>query len=307
MKVGIYLPVFGGWLKGAIKEEPLDSFDYIRKSAILAEELGFDSIWIADHLLNPIKGADSVCHEAWTTLSALAAITNRVMLSHATLCQGFRNPSLLAKMGSTLQEISEGRFILTLGAGWHKQEFESYGFEWHEHDARIARAREQIDIIKSLWTEPVTNYGGAFYSIKEGILEPKPVPVPEIWFGGESDASKRVVVDLADGWLIYPTPIDEIETKINSLDSLLDGRVIKYIASSHVILGKSIDDAKYNLRELAGHNSELINRIEKTGLVGSPDTIKEKMELIKQAGVDVLLLRFSRTIDDLRTLAASIF
>jgi FMNH2-dependent dimethyl sulfone monooxygenase len=298
--------MFGGWLQGAIREEPEVTFDYMRKSAVLAEELGFDSIWIADHLLNPVKGENASCYEAWTTLSALAPITNRVMLSHATLCQGFRNPALLAKMSSTLQEISRGRFILTLGAGWHKQEFESYGFDWQEHDIRIARAKEQIEIIKSLWTEPVTNYEGAFYSIKEGILEPKPDPVPEIWFGGESDASKKVAASLADGWLFYPTPIEDIVTKIRSFDSLLNGRTIKYVASSHVILGKTNEDAQNKLREISGQNQELVSRIEKTGLVGSPDTIKEKIELIGRSGVDVLLLRFSRTIDDLRPLAASI-
>ena len=82
--------MFGGWLGSNNIEEPMVSYEYIRKSAILAEELGFDSIWIADHLLNPVKGAETACYEAWTTLSSLATITNRVMLSHATLCQGFR-------------------------------------------------------------------------------------------------------------------------------------------------------------------------------------------------------------------------
>jgi FMNH2-dependent dimethyl sulfone monooxygenase len=298
--------MFGGWLQGAIREEPKVTFDYIRKSAVLTEELGFDSIWIADHLLNPIKGADAACYEAWTMMSALSTMTNRVKLSHATLCQGFRNPALLAKMSSTLQEISGGRFTLTLGAGWYKREFEAYGFEWHEHDTRIARAKEQIEIIRSLWTEPVTNYEGAFYSLGQGILEPKPDPVPEIWFGGESDASKKVAASLADGWLFYPTPIEDVETKIRSLDSLLNGRKIKYVASSHVILGKTNEDAQKKLREVAGGDLELVSGIEKTGLVGSPETIKEKMELISRAGVDVLLLRFSHTIDDLRLFADSI-
>jgi FMNH2-dependent dimethyl sulfone monooxygenase len=298
--------MFGGWVQGAIREEPEVSFDYIRKSAVLAEEVGFDSIWIADHLLNPVKGENVACYEAWTALSALAPITNRVMLSHSTLCQGFRNPALLAKMSSTLQEISGGRFILTLGAGWHKREFEAYGFEWHEHDTRIARAKEQIEIIKSLWTEPVTNYEGVFYFVEQGILEPKPDPIPEIWYGGESDASKIVAASLADGWLIYPTPLEDIETKIRSLDSLLNGRTIKYVASAHVILGKTDEDAQNKVREISGGNMELVNGIEKTGLVGSPETIKEKVEHISEAGIDVLLLRFSSTNEDLRFLADSI-
>ncbi|TET07912.1 MAG: LLM class flavin-dependent oxidoreductase [Candidatus Thorarchaeota archaeon] len=304
--MGIYLPMFGGWLQGAIREEPKVTFDYIRKSALLAEELGFNSIWIADHLLNPIRGADTACYEAWTTLSALAPITNRVMLSHATLCQGFRNPALLAKMSSTLQEISGGRFILTLGAGWDRREFDAYGFEWQEHDVRIARAKEQIEIIKSLWTKSVTNYEGSFYSIKEGILEPKPNPIPEIYYGGESLPSRKVAANLADGWLFNPTPLEDIDAKIRSLDSLLEGRTVKYVASSHVVPGRTDDEALNKLREISGGDSDLFERIEKIGLVGSPNTIKEKIEHINREGVDILLLRFSSTYEDLKLLADTI-
>jgi FMNH2-dependent dimethyl sulfone monooxygenase len=299
--------MFGGWLGSDTNEEPSLTFNYIRDTAVLAEELGFDSIWIADHLLNPIRGAHSACFEAWTTLSAIAPITSRITLSHSTLCQGFRNPALLAKMASTLQEICGGRFILTLGAGWYQQEFESYGFKWQEHDVRIARAKEQIEIIKSLWTNPLTNYQGSFYSIKDGILEPKPNPIPEIWYGGESAASKSIAAELAEGWLFYPTPLEEIESKILSFKKLLSGREIKYISSSHVIIGKTDDEANSKLRDISRGNQDLENGIEKSGLVGSAETIREKMDFIRRAGVDVLLLRFSRTKEDLDLFSDSVF
>ncbi|MHA2209210.1 MAG: LLM class flavin-dependent oxidoreductase [Candidatus Thorarchaeota archaeon] len=306
MKLGIYLPMYGGWLKGAPNEEPTLTFDYLRESALLADEYGFHSIWIADHLLNPLKGADASCYEAWTVASALAALTKKVKLSHATLCQGFRNPALLAKMSSTLQEISGGRFILSLGAGWDRREFEAYGFEWHEHDERIARAREQIEIIKSFWTNSVTDYKGIYFSIDQGILEPKPNPIPEIWFGGESASSREVAASLADGWLFYPTPLDSIESKIDSFASSLEGRTIKYGASSHVIIGKSDEEAKSKLNEITGGDLGMANGIIKSGLIGSPETIKEKMQIIDDAGADMLLLRFSRTIKDLSLFAEHI-
>lgn len=295
--------MYGGWIKGAPNEESILTFDYLQESALLAEEYGFHSIWIADHLLNPLKGADAFCYEAWTVVSALAALTKQVMLSHATLCQGFRNPALLAKMSSTLQEVSGGRFILTLGAGWDKREFEAYGFEWHEHDVRIARAREQIEIIKSLWTEPMTDYKGSYYSIDEGILEPKPRPVPEIWFGGESDASKKVTASLADGWLFYPTPLEVIGPKIESFTSSLKNRNIKYGASAHVIIGRTDEEARSKLSEITGGDLEITNGILRSGLIGSPETIKEKMHIIEEAGADMLLLRFSRTVEDLSLFA----
>jgi FMNH2-dependent dimethyl sulfone monooxygenase len=298
--------MYGGWIRGAPNEEPTLTFDYLRESALLAEEYGFHSIWIADHLLNPLKGEDAFCYEAWTVVSALATLTKKVKLSHATLCQGFRNPALLAKMSTTLQEISEGRFILSLGAGWDRREFEAYGFEWQEHDDRIAKAREQIEIIKSFWTIPVTEYTGTYYSIDQGVLEPKPNPIPEIWFGGESDASKEVAASLADGWLFYPTPLDGIESKIQSFASSLEGRTIKYGASSHVIIGRTEEEAKSKLAEITGGDLGIANGITKSGLIGSPETIKEKMQIIESAGADMLLLRFSRTIEDLSLFAEHI-
>jgi FMNH2-dependent dimethyl sulfone monooxygenase len=303
LKLGIYLPVYGGWLSGAAKEESTLTFDYIQQSALLAEEYGFHSIWIADHLLNPLKGAEASCYEAWTIVSALAAVTKKVNLSHATLCQGFRNPALLAKMSATLQEISGGRFILSLGAGWDRREFKAYGFEWHEHNDRVARAREQIEIIKSLWINPVTDYRGSHYSIDGGILEPKPIPIPEIWFGGESDTSKEVAASLADGWLFYPTPPEEVGPKIESFTSSLKGRAIKYGASSHVILGRTEEEAKTRLGEITGGDLEIADRLLKHGLIGSPETINEKMQIIEDGGADILLLRFSRTVEDLSLFA----
>ena len=143
--------------------------------------------------------------EAWTTLTALAAITRKVELFHTTLCQGFRYPAVLAKMCATLDDVSNGRFRFALGAGWFKREFQSYGVPWDEdHDTRIDRAREQIEIIKALWTQPTTNYKGRFYEIVNGVLEPKPLqkPHPPIWWGGQSEKSRQLVADLADGWLM---------------------------------------------------------------------------------------------------------
>jgi FMNH2-dependent dimethyl sulfone monooxygenase len=291
--------MFGGWINGAPNEEPTLTFDYIRQSALMAEEYGFHSIWIADHLLNPLKGAEASCYEAWTVVSALAAVTKKVILSHATLCQGFRNPALLAKMSATLQEVSEGRFILSLGAGWDRREFEAYGFEWHEHDDRIARAREQIEIIKSLWTNPVTEYRGSYYSIDGGILEPKPNPIPEIWFGGESNLSKEVAASSADGWLFYPTPPEEVGSKIESLSSSLKGRTIKYGASSHVVLGRTDEEAKARLGEITGGDPKISDGLLRHALIGSPETVNEKIQVIEDGGADLLLLRFSRTIEDL--------
>ena len=117
IKIGIYLPVYGGWLRGVEEEENLPTYDYVKKVAIEAEKIGIDSLWIPDHLLNPIKGERSPCLEAWTVAAAIVEATDRI-ISHTTLCEAFRYPAVLAKQAATLAEISKGRFLLSIGAGW---------------------------------------------------------------------------------------------------------------------------------------------------------------------------------------------
>jgi FMNH2-dependent dimethyl sulfone monooxygenase len=105
-------------------------------------------------MLNSIKGEREPSLEAWTTLTAIAAQTNRIELFHTTICQGFRYPAVLAKMAATLDDVSGGRFRFSIGSGWYQREFQAYGAPWYDHDTKIDIAREQVEIIKSLWTQP---------------------------------------------------------------------------------------------------------------------------------------------------------
>ena len=141
IKIGIYLPVYGGWLRGVEKEENLPTYDYVKKVAIEAEKIGIDSLWIPDHLLNPIKGERSPCPEAWTVAAAIVEATDRIIISHTTLCEAFRYPAVLAKQAATLAEISKGRFLLSIGAGWFRREYEAYGLPFYEHNDRVDRGQ----------------------------------------------------------------------------------------------------------------------------------------------------------------------
>ena len=288
------MPVYGGWFRTDTMEEPNVSFNNVKKVGIKAEEIGFDSLWVPDHLLNPLKGETAPTLEAWTTLTALAVLTKRVNLAHTTICQGFRNPAVLAKKCATLSEISNGRFILSIGAGWYKREFEAYGTPWHEHDERVERTREQIEIIKSMWKKNITNYQGKYFTIDKGILEPKPIPVPEIWYGGESEASKQLLKDHCNGWLIYPSSIENIKKKILMLNSH-SSQKIQVAGSAQIIIEKTDEEAKTKLKKFSGGNENIINHVLSTGIVGSPETVKERLENYKDTGLDHLLLQFSQT------------
>jgi FMNH2-dependent dimethyl sulfone monooxygenase len=293
------MPTFGGWIGNVKLEEPEISFKNVKTSALISEKIGLDSIWVADHLLNPLKGEQEKCLEAWTTLTALGTVTKQVKIAHTTLCQGFRYPAVLAKMAATLMEITKGRFILSIGAGWYKREFEAYGIPWKDHDTRVAQTEEQIQIMKSLWTQDTTNYEGKFYKIKDGRLKPKPDKIPEIWYGGESDASKKLIIRNVDTWLMYDSSPKDVRVKIKKFHRLIGDKKIQYAVSTHVIPGETDEEAQQKLNKLTQGNITVIERILKTGIIGSPQTIQDKLLEYSKSGLNHLLLKFSHTAKDL--------
>lgn len=210
------------------------SFKEIKKIALEADELGFHSIWISDHLMHPAQVEDKpmyFCHEAWTTMSALGALTQNIRLGFNVLIPYFRHPSVIAKMATTLDILTNGRLILCLGAGWFEREFEAYGVPWIEdHDERIEGEREAALLIKMLWTQPVANFSGKYFQIKNAVMEPKPIqkPHPPIWFGGKSPKTMEVVSKLAEGWLLLGVEPEKIKDKIETMQQMLGNRNLDY-------------------------------------------------------------------------------
>jgi FMNH2-dependent dimethyl sulfone monooxygenase len=295
-KLGIYAPVYGGWTRGVKENEAKPNYKYAADSAKKAEDIGIHSIWVPDHMLNPIKGEREPSLEAWTTLTAIAAQTTRIELFHTTICQGFRYPAVLAKMAATLDDVSDGRFRFSIGSGWYQREFQAYGAPWYDHDTKIDVAREQIEIIKSLWTQPTTNYKGRFYEIVEGVLEPKPVqkPHPPIWWGGDSKKSMELAADLADGWLMSASTIDEAEEKTHRMGSMLGergGRKMMFAIPGQIFIGESDEEARSIVKRLAGENENLYRNIVARGFVGSPSTIADRVKRLSDLGFDYVILQ----------------
>lgn len=302
IKIGIYIPVYGGWLRGIREEESRPTFKYASEAAIKAEDMGLESIWVPDHLLNPMKGESAPCLEAWTTLTGIAALTSQVELFHTTICQGFRYPAVLAKMGATLDDVSGGRFRFALGAGWFEREFQAFGAPWHDHDARIARSREQIEIVKALWTQPKTNYNGRFFKITDGIVEPKPLqkPYPPIWWGGESNESRKLTADLADGWLINASSLKGAEEKARDMVEKLDERgrdPIQMSIPGAFFMGKTDEEAKSRVKKLVGDSEQLMNSILEKGFVGSPESIADRVHALSDIGFDYVVFQVSPALE----------
>jgi probable F420-dependent oxidoreductase len=213
---------FGLILALTIRGLAVTSYEEMRRVAGLAEELGFDSVWLCDHFLTlapdayatgagmagdagPSAGGGEPRSvpllECWTALSALARDTHRLRLGTSVLCHSYRLPSVLAKMGATLDVISGGRLDLGLGAGWFEQEYRAYGIPFPRIGERIAQLEEGVEVIRRMWTEPHPVFRGRHYAIDGAVCDPPPRqrPHPPIWIGGEGDRVHRVAARAADG------------------------------------------------------------------------------------------------------------
>jgi len=315
IKIGVYLPVYGGWLpvKGSEKaqtdkfyfyteKEEYPTYEYVKKVALTAEKIGIDSLWIPDHMLNPIKGETSPALEAWTIATAIAEATNKIIIAHTTLCEAFRYPAVLAKQAATLWEISKGRFLLSIGAGWYRREYEAYGLTFLKHDDRVERARETIKIIKSLWKHNNVTFKGRFYSITNGILEPKPIPTPPIWYAGMSEASKRLVTEEANGWLMRGMNIVDVKRQIEDMRGRLSNfskKDLEFAIPALTIVRDSDREAENILENITRGEMNVLDRTLDTGLIGSYETVAQKIREFEKIGVNHILLQLTPTLSEL--------
>lgn len=195
LKVGAILPHLEGWMTGGTAR-----WDDLLTMARVAEDVGFDSLWLADHMLYRIEGIEPFgVWECWSLLAALAASTTRVELGTIVTCTSFRNPALLAKMADTVDEISSGRLILGLGAGSHEPEYDAFGWPW---DHRVSRFEEAMQIIHGLLREGQIDFDGTYYSARECELRPRgPRPEgPPIMVGTLGERMLRITARYAEEW-----------------------------------------------------------------------------------------------------------
>jgi probable F420-dependent oxidoreductase len=162
-----------------------------------AEEVGFDSIWLGDHHLYREEGRESGPWEAWTLLSALAAVTRRVAVGPLVACTAFHAPPVLAKMAATVDEVSGGRLILGLGAGWNEAEFRAFGLPF---DHRASRFEEAFEIIRRLLAGERVTVHGRFHQVEDAVLVPAPRRRPALMVGTEGDRLLHFTLRHADAW-----------------------------------------------------------------------------------------------------------
>ena len=190
LKVGIQLP----------EVEYVASWREQRLMAQRAEELGFDSIWVGDHLLYRPPGEEPKGPwEAWTLLGAIAAVTERVEIGPLVACTSFHNPAMIAKKAATLEEISGGRLILGLGAGWNEPEYRAFGYPF---DHRVSRFEEAFTIIRTLLRDGHVDFHGRYYEAHDCILHPRgPRPQgPPLMVGSYRERMLRITLPHVQSW-----------------------------------------------------------------------------------------------------------
>ena len=173
MKIGIITPQ--GWTGEFDGWDPARAWMRTLDVARLAEALGFESVWLYDHLHTVPKPTEEITFESFTSLTALAMATDRVRLGHVVVCTAFRNPALLAKMICTMDVISGGRMELGIGAGWKRDEWLAYGYGFPETKQRLDTLADHLEIIKRSLGPGRATYAGEHASVEGAINVPKPI------------------------------------------------------------------------------------------------------------------------------------
>ena len=198
MKFGTFVPQ--GWRMDLVEiDDPIEKYEAMTRVGLEAEKAGYDSIWVYDHFHTVPTPEIETTFEAWTITAGLARDTSRIRIGQMVMCNGYRNPALLAKIASTVDVMSHGRVICGLGAGWYEHEWRAYGYGFPETRDRMRAFKEAVEIVIRMWTDEKATFKGEYYSIDGAINEPKGVQRPHIplWIGG---GGEKVTLKLVALW-----------------------------------------------------------------------------------------------------------
>lgn len=336
MRIGYWLPVFGGWLRNVPDEGMEATWEYVSRLARRSEEIGYDLTLVAELNLNDIKGIDAPSLDAWSTAAALAAVTKRLEIMVAVR-PTFHHPALLAKQAANIDRLSNGRLSLNVVSSWWAEEAKQYGTQFDRHDDRYARTAEWLDVLDGVWSRPRFSYSGKYYQVEETVLEPKPVrrPRPVLYAGGESPAAKSLIARTCDGYLMHGDPAERIAPKAADMQQRRDELGLPRLqtgVAAFVVCRPTEAAAKREVERItnvnasaAGYanyqewlsNTQLDQRVSledysvsnrglRAGLVGTPEQIAERINALSDAGVDLLLLQCSPQAEEMERFAAEV-
>jgi FMNH2-dependent dimethyl sulfone monooxygenase len=336
MRYGYWMPVFGGWLRNVEDEQMQPTWDYVSRLARRSEKIGFDLTLVAELNLNDIKGVDAPALDAWSTAAALAAVTEKLELMIAVR-PTFHLPALLAKQAANIDHISGGRVSLNVVSSWWSEEARKYGVQFDQHDDRYARTSEWLDVVDAAWKQNHFSYSGKYYSVQDLVLEPKPVsrPRPTIYAGGESETAKELISQKCDAYVMHGDSPEKVAGKIRDLSERRERKGLprmKFGVAGYAIVREKEQEAQRELARItdvkqnaAGYqnyqdwlaNTQLEQRVSledysvsnrglRSGLIGTPQQVAERIGEFEKSGVDLLLLQFSPQMEEMERFADSV-
>ena len=313
MKFGLQHPVFSFDYRNRDTSQIVDS---LKNLVTRAENRGFDSFWVMDHFHQiPFIGKpEEPMLESWTTISVLAGITTRIKLG--TLMTGiiYRHPSILAKIGATLDVLSKGRLFMGIGAAWNEEESSAYGIPFPSVKERFLRLEEAIQIIRKMWTEePSASFNGQYYQIKNAFCNPKPIqkPSPPIMVGGSGERQTlRIVAKYADACNLFGSA-ETVKRKLSILKEHCSSVGRDYDSILKTKLGLVvIDDDKEMARKRLQQISKGIpeEQINEFAIYGTPEDVLRQKESLEDAGIQYLIVDLdpSREVEALDIFANNI-
>lgn len=291
---------FGYQQPGHAFEGTKNSFSNVSKIARECEDQGYDSFWLMDHLvqISRVGKITDPILEPYTALSGIAPLTTKIKIGTLCTCNVFRSPALIAKMGATLDHISNGRFWLGIGAGWFEEEAKMYGYNFPKLDERFAMLEESLNIIKGAWRNRKSSFHGKYYTVEDLVCEPKPLqkPQPPILVGGDGKKiTLKIVAKYADSCNLT-TRGDQLQEELGALKEHCKrvGRPYQSVLKTKLVsvsFGENVEEA---LRRSLPYKPRGMptNEYYSSILPGRPNDMIKEIEEFRKQGIDYLIINF---------------
>jgi F420-dependent oxidoreductase-like protein len=304
IKFGAFVPQ--GWKMDLVEiDDPVEQYEAMTNVARVADEIGFDSIWLYDHFHTVPTPEIETTFECWTASATLSRDTKRVNIGQMVGCNGYRNPALYAKIASTVHVASHGRLFAGIGAGWYRHEWEAYGYHWDDTPVRMGKFREAVQIIHKMWTEERPSFSGRHYAIDRPINEPKGAggAKPALWIGGGGEqVTLKLVAQYADACNVGGGVPELCRQKLEVLKRHCDavgrdyGTITKSTSIEPLLFVEPGDDLDKATAPYRGSMS--IEDFRAKAIVGNTEQVCERIQGLVDAGIEYVIIWFPRAAYD---------
>jgi alkanesulfonate monooxygenase SsuD/methylene tetrahydromethanopterin reductase-like flavin-dependent oxidoreductase (luciferase family) len=274
------------------------TWEETKSAALTFEQMGFDSLWLNDHLYG-VPRAEIPILEAWTTISAVASITERVELGTLVSPPGFRNPAYLAKVVATLAQITGGRVVPGIGAGWFKKEFTDFGYPFPDGRDRVRALGEAAEIMSRSWTEQNLTVHGKYFQVEDLTITPVPEKRPKLLIGGGGEqVTMKVAARFADIWNNSAGQQSNLARKVEVLrrhceDVGRDPAAVQISQQTLVLITEKQDEVEPMLERagkiFGGHMGDVRGPL---AIAGTPDMVADAIQRHVDLGCTHFIIEF---------------